>query len=67
MDAYTSAQGLQGEFTKIKEEPSEAWLWEVRKAVELNEVTLVVTSLDDILSPTGRLAQRQRGSTIEAP
>ena len=67
-DALTSAPGLQLEFTKIKGGLNDAWLWEVQKALELNAVTLAVTSLDDVLSPTGRLATlRQRGYTIEAP
>ena len=67
-DALTSAPGLQAEFTKTKDGLSEAWLWEVQKALELNQVTLAVTSLDDVLSPAGRLATlRQRGYTVEAP
>jgi uncharacterized protein YbaP (TraB family) len=67
-DALTSAPGLQGEFTRTKEGLNEAWLWEVQKALELNQVTLAVTSLNDVLSPTGRLATlRKRGYTIEAP
>lgn len=68
LDALTSAPGLQTEFTKMKEGLDDAWLWEVQKALELNHVTLAVASLDDVLSPTGRLATlRQRGYTIEAP
>jgi uncharacterized protein YbaP (TraB family) len=68
MEAITSAPALQGEFTKVKDGLSDAWLWEVQKAVELNAVTLAVTSLDDVLSPTGRLAKlRERGYTVEAP
>jgi uncharacterized protein YbaP (TraB family) len=67
-DAITSAPGLQSEFTRMKDGLNDAWLWEVQKALELNPVTLAVTSLDDVLSPTGRLATlRQRGYTIEAP
>jgi uncharacterized protein YbaP (TraB family) len=68
LDALTSAPGLQAEFTKMKEGLNDAWLWEVQKALELNQVTLAVTSLDDLLGPTGRLATlRQRGYTVEAP
>lgn len=68
MEALTSAPTLQLEFTRIKEGLDQAWLWEVQKALELNAVTLAVTSLDDVLSPTGRLARlRQRGYSVEAP
>jgi uncharacterized protein YbaP (TraB family) len=68
LEAMTSAPDLQDEFTKVKDGLSDAWIWEVQKAVELNAVTLAVTSLDDVLSPTGRLARlRERGYTIEAP
>ena len=68
LEALTSAPGLQSEFTKMKEGLSDAWLWEVQKALELNAITLAVTSLDDVLSPTGRLARlRAHGYTIEAP
>ena len=68
LDALTSAPALQGEFTSVKARVVDTWLWEVTKALELNDVTLVVISLDDVLSPTGRLARlRERGYTIEAP
>lgn len=68
LEAITSAPALQGEFTKLRSGLEDAWLWEVQKALELNQVTLAVTSLDDVLSPTGRLAiLRQRGYTVEAP
>jgi uncharacterized protein YbaP (TraB family) len=68
LEALTSAPGLQPEFTKMKGGLDDAWLWEVQKALELNPVTLAVTSLDDVLSATGRLATlRQRGYTVEAP
>jgi uncharacterized protein YbaP (TraB family) len=68
LEAITSAPGLQGEFAQARVGLDDAWLWEVQKAVELNKVTLAVTSLDDVLSPTGRLATlRARGYSIEAP
>jgi uncharacterized protein YbaP (TraB family) len=68
IDALTSAPALQDEFNKLKDQVVEAWVWEVAKALELNEVTLAVISLDDILSPTGRIARlRERGYTVEAP
>jgi uncharacterized protein YbaP (TraB family) len=68
LNAITSAPALQSEFTKMREGLNDAWLWEVQKALELNAVTLAVTSLDDVLSPTGRLSRlRERGYTIEAP
>lgn len=68
LEAITSAPGLQPEFTRMRGGLDDAWLWEVQKALELNPVTLAVTSLDDVLSPTGRLATlRQRGYTVEAP
>jgi uncharacterized protein YbaP (TraB family) len=68
LEAITSARDLQSEFTKMREGLNDAWLWEVQKALELNAVTLAVTSLDDVLSSTGRLARlRERGYTIEAP
>jgi hypothetical protein len=68
VDALTSAPALQSEFTKLKNRVDETWLWEVEKALELNAVTLVVLPLDDVLSPTGRLARlHERGYTIEAP
>jgi uncharacterized protein YbaP (TraB family) len=68
LEALTSAPGLRAEFTKLKDDMNDAWLWEVQKAVELHAVTLAVTSLDDVLSPTGRLARlRERGYTVEAP
>ena len=68
IDALTSAPALQSEFDKLKDRVNEAWLWDVAKALELNQVTLAVIPLDDILSPTGRLARlRERGYTVEAP
>jgi uncharacterized protein YbaP (TraB family) len=68
LDSLTSAPALQGLFTKMKAQVVDTWLWEVTKALELNDVTLVVISLDDVLSPTGRLERlRERGYTIEAP
>ena len=68
LKAITSAPGLQPEFAKVREGLNDSWLWEVQKALELNAVTLAVTSLDDVLSPTGRLARlRERGYTVEAP
>ena len=68
IETLMSAPGLQPEFTRLKQGIYDAWIWEVQKALELNPVTLAVTSLDDVLSPTGRLARlRERGYTIEAP
>ena len=68
LDTLMSTPGLQGEFANLRQDINDAWIWEVQKALELNRVTLAVTSLDDVLSPTGRLARlRARGYTIEAP
>jgi uncharacterized protein YbaP (TraB family) len=68
VDALTSAPPLQSQFTALKGRVVDTWLWDVEKALELNAVTLVVLPLDDVLSPTGRLARlRERGYTIEAP
>jgi hypothetical protein len=54
------------DFRRVRE-PHE-YRREVQKALELNAVALAVTSLDDVLSPTGLLARLcARGYTIEAP
>jgi uncharacterized protein YbaP (TraB family) len=68
IEALTSAPALQGDFTKLKNKVVETWLWDVEKALELNDVTLVVLPLDEVLSPTGRLALlRERGYTVQEP
>jgi uncharacterized protein YbaP (TraB family) len=68
LDAVTSVPRLQEEYTKIRARAVTEWLGIVENALTNNDVTLAVLSMNEILNPTGRLAELQRrGYTIEKP
>lgn len=68
LDAVTSVPRLQEEFTKIRARAIAEWMGIVEKALAQNEVTFAVLSMNEILNPTGRVAELEaRGYTIEKP
>jgi uncharacterized protein YbaP (TraB family) len=68
LDAFTSVPRLQEEYEKITALAVDKWMSTVEQALDRNTVTLAVLPMNELLRPTGRLAQLQaKGYTVERP
>ncbi|MET0987555.1 MAG: TraB/GumN family protein [Steroidobacteraceae bacterium] len=68
LDALAQLPRLKEEIDKVRTLAFDKWMATAESALARNDVTLAVLPMDEVLSPTGRLAQlRDRGYVVKTP